>query len=155
MEAHPLNAMTLMRQLAQNGLQLDVELVCAAAGAAPGLSKLWPYSRTGNFVSDTRPTDAPADNPPLTIAVMPLIQLFEGREDLAQRRIFLMIDVEGCEPEVLAGADALLASGRVAAVVLEKSDHHAPAARWRAASPRHHLRTRTALLPWFRSGVNL
>ena len=49
MEAHPLNAMTLMRQLAQNGLQLDVELVCAAAGAAPGLSKLWPYSRMGNF----------------------------------------------------------------------------------------------------------
>ena len=125
--------MTLICQLAQNGLQLDVELVCAAAGAAPGLSKLWPHSTMGNFVSDTRPADAPADNPPLSVAVMPLTQLFEGREDLAPGRIFLKIDVEGYEPEVLAGVDALLASGRVAAVVLEKSDHHAPAARWTPA----------------------
>ena len=30
MLSHPLNAMTLMRQLAVNGLQLDIELVCAA-----------------------------------------------------------------------------------------------------------------------------
>ena len=162
MEAHPLNAMTLMCQLTQNGLQLDVEQVCAAAGAAPGLSKLWPYSTMGNFVSDTRPTDAPADNPPLNIAVMPLIQLFEGREDLAQRRIFLRIDVEGYEPEVLAGADAFLASGRVAAVVLEKSDHHAPAARWTAFEAMiaqleshgytvrwfPHLRLPCVLMPW-------
>ena len=122
--------MTMMRQLALNGLQLDIELVCSAAGAAPGLSKLWPYSTMGNFVSDERPADAPADNPPLTVAVMPLTQLFQGREDLARGRIFLKIDVEGYEPEVLSGADALLASGRVAAVVFEKSDHHAPAARW-------------------------
>ena len=132
MEAHPLNAMTMMRQLALNGLQLDVELVCAAAGARPSLSKLWPYSTMGNFVSDVRPQDAPADNPPLTVAVMPLDQLFDGRDDLAAGRIFLKVDVEGYEPEVLAGADALLASGRVAAIVFEKSDHHAPDERWAA-----------------------
>ncbi len=35
-EAYPLNAMTMMRQLALNGLQLDVELVCATAGAKVG-----------------------------------------------------------------------------------------------------------------------
>ena len=42
--------------------------------------------------------------------------------DLAEGRILLKIDVEGFEPEVLAGADNLLASGRVAALILEKSD---------------------------------
>lgn len=131
-EAHPLNAMTFMRQLAVNELQMDVELVCAAAGARAELVQLWPYSTMGNFVSATRPADAPEDNPPLTVPAVPLAQLFEGRPDLADGRIFLKIDVEGYEPEVMEGADALLASGRVAAVVFEKSDFHAPAPRWAA-----------------------
>jgi len=132
LEAHPLNAMTLMRQLALNGLQLDVELVCAAAGAKAGFSKLWPYSTMGNFVSAERPHDAPDDNPPLRVPVIPVDMLFAERDDLVEGRIFMKVDVEGYEPEVLAGADGLLASGRVAAVVFEKSDFYAEASRWRA-----------------------
>jgi FkbM family methyltransferase len=131
-EAHPLNAMTMMRQLALNGLQLDVELVSAAAGARSGLGKLWPYSTMGNFVSAERPADAPEDNPPLTVPIIPVDMLFAEREDIADGRIFLKVDVEGYEPEVIAGAEALLASGRVAAVVFEKSDFYATEERWSA-----------------------
>ena len=98
LEAHPLNAMTLMRQLALNGLQLDVELVCAAAGAKAGFSKLWPYSTMGNFVSAERPHDAPDDNPPLTVPVIPVDMLFAERDDLVEGRIFMKVDVEGYEP---------------------------------------------------------
>ncbi len=162
LEAHPLNAMTLMRQLALNGLQLNVELVCAAAGAEVGFSKLWPYSTMGNFVSASRPDDAPDDNPPLTVPVMPLNMLFAAREDLADGRIFLKVDVEGYEPEVLAGADQLLASGRVAAVVFEKSDFYAAEDRWRVFETmidrleRHgytirwfpHIHMPCVLMPW-------
>lgn len=162
LEAHPLNAMTLMRQLALNGLQLDVELVCAAAGAKAGFSKLWPYSTMGNFVSAERPHDAPDDNPPLTVPVIPVDMLFAERDDLADGRIFMKVDVEGYEPEVLAGADELLASGRVAAVVFEKSDFYAVAERWRAFEgmieqlEQHgftirwfpHIHLPCALIPW-------
>lgn len=162
LEAHPLNAMALMRQLALNGLQLDVELVCAAAGAKVGLSKLWPYTTMGNFVSAERPHDAPDDNPPLTVPIIPVDMLFAERDDLTDGRIFMKVDVEGYEPEVLAGADDLLASGRVAAVVFEKSDFYAAADRWRAFEgmieqlERHgytirwfpHIHLPCVLMPW-------
>jgi len=43
--------------------------------------------------------------------------LFETRPDLQNRRVFLKIDTDGMEAEVLAGARSLLESGRVAAVI--------------------------------------
>jgi len=86
----------------------------------------------------------------------------EQRTDLAEGRILLKIDVEGFEPEVLAGADTLLSSGRVAALVLEKSDFYATPERAPAFSAmierlqRHgyrirwfpHLHMPCALIPW-------
>ena len=128
-EPHPLNQLNFIRQLALNGLQHAVELVGAAAGAAPGLAKLWPYSTMGNFIAEHAPPDAPEDNPPLTVPVVPLDMLFDGRPDLEQGRVFAKIDVEGYEPAVVAGAARLLASGRAAALVLEKSDFYADPAR--------------------------
>jgi FkbM family methyltransferase len=124
-EPHPLNQLTLLRQLALNGQQHAIELVCAAAGAAPGLGKLWPYSTMGNFIAAHARADAPEDNPPLTVPIVPLDLLFAERPALAGRRVFLKIDVEGYEPEVVAGAARLLGSGQVAAAVLEKSDFYA------------------------------
>ena len=128
-EPHPLNLLTLLRQLALNGQQHAIELVCAAAGAAPGLGKLWPYSTMGNFIAEDRPADAPDDNPPLTVPIIPLDMLFAERPELADGRVFLKIDVEGFEPAVIAGAEHLLGTGRLAAVVLEKSDYYADPAR--------------------------
>lgn len=131
-EPHPLNILTLLRQLALNGRQHDVEVVCSACGAAPGLAQLWPFSTMGNYIAAERPKDAAGDNPPLTVPVTPLDTLLNDRPDLAGGRVFVKIDVEGYEPEVVAGAEGLLASGRVDALVIEKSDHHAAPERRRA-----------------------
>lgn len=124
-EPHPLNVLTLLRQLGLNGQQHAVELICAAVGAAAGFGKLWPYSTMGNFIAEHAPADAPKDNPPLTVPIVSLDMLFAARPDLADGRVFVKIDVEGYEPAVIAGAARLLASGRAAAVVLEKSDYYA------------------------------
>jgi len=128
-EPHPLNILTLLRQLALNGQQHAVELVSAAVGAAAGLGKLWPYSTMGNFIAEQAPADAPEDNPPLTVPIISLDMVVDGRTDLANGRLFLKIDVEGYEPAVIAGAERLLESGRAAAIVLEISDYYADPAR--------------------------
>lgn len=124
-EPHPLNVLTLLRQLGLNGQLHAVELICAAVGATAGFGKLWPYSTMGNFIAEHAPADAPKDNPPLTVPIVSLDMLFADRADLADGRVFVKVDVEGYEPPVIAGAARLLASGRVAAVVLEKSDYYA------------------------------
>ncbi len=116
----------------------------------------------GNFISKRRPDDALADNPPLTVPVVPLDMLFVDRPDLASGRIFMKIDVEGAEPDVLAGAEGLLASGRVAAITFEKSEFYAAEENWAAFEAmiarleRHgfsirwfpHLHLPCALIPW-------
>lgn len=161
-EPHPLNSLTLLRQLALNGRQHAVEIVCAAVGAAPGFGKLWPYSTMGNFIAEEAPADAPNDNPPLTVPIVSLDMLVEGRPELATGRIFVKVDVEGYEPAVIAGAERLLASGRVAALVLEKSDYYAAPDRHPAFTAmietlrRHgygihwfpHAHLPCALIPW-------
>jgi hypothetical protein len=43
---------------------------------------------------------------------------------LKWRRVILKIDVEGCELEVLTGAQQLFAAGNVAAVIWEKAVFH-------------------------------
>lgn len=149
-EPHPLNVLALLRQLALNGQLHNVEVVCSAAGAAPGFGKLWPFSTMGNFIAAERPDDAPDDNPPLTVPVMPLDDLLTDRSELGEARILMKIDVEGYEPDVIAGAEKLLASGRVAAVILEKSDFYAPPDRWRAfEAMADRLREHGYALFWF------
>jgi hypothetical protein len=76
----------------------------------------------GNFISMERPEAAWADNPPLTVPILSLDMFVEQRPDLSSGRIMMKVDVEGYEPEVMAGADVLLSSGRVGAIVFEKSD---------------------------------
>jgi hypothetical protein len=55
----------------------------------------------------------------ITVPVVALDRLVAERADLGERRTFIKVDVEGFEPEVLAGARELLESGRVATVVWE------------------------------------
>ncbi|MEM9683472.1 MAG: FkbM family methyltransferase [Pseudomonadota bacterium] len=130
LEPHPINVLTLLNQLSRNGQLHAVEIVCSAAGAEPALGKLWPFSTMGNFIAAERPDDAPDDNPPLTVPVLPLDMVADERPDLAKGGTIIKIDVEGYEPDVIAGADRLLGSGRVKAVIFEKSDFYAAPDRW-------------------------
>ena len=115
----------------------------------------------GNFVSAERPADA-FEEPAAKRSILSLDMFVDQRADLAEGRILLKIDVEGFEPEVLAGADNLLASGRVAALILEKSDFYATPERapvFQAMIERleghgyrirwfPHLHMPSALIPW-------
>lgn len=130
LEPHPLNVLTLLNQLARNGQLHAVEIVSSAAGAAPGFGRLWPFSTMGNFISADRPDGAPDDNPPLTVPILPLDMLAEDRPELTAGGTIVKIDVEGYEPDVVEGADRLLGSGGVKAVIFEKSDFYAAPDRW-------------------------
>ena len=146
-EPHPLNVLSMLRQMGLNGLQNDIELVFCAAGAAADFGKLWPFSTMGNFLSEDRPKDAWADNPPLNVPILPLDLFIEKRADLSSGRIMLKVDVEGFEPEVMAGAEGLLASGRIAAVTFEgmvrQLKGHGFRIYWFP-----HLHLPCALIPW-------
>ena len=131
-EPHPLNALEMLRQVVRNGLQNDIDLVCCAAGAAPGIGKLWPSSSMGNFLSADRPEDVFSDNPALNVAILPLDMYVRERSDFSTGRIMVKVDVEGFEPDVMAGMDGLLAEGRIKAMSFEKSEAYAAPDRWRA-----------------------
>jgi FkbM family methyltransferase len=149
-EPHPLNALSALRQFGQNGLQNEIELICSAVGREPSFGKLWPFSTMGNFISTERPEAAWADNPPLTVPILSLDMFVEQRPDLASGRIMMKVDVEGYEPEVMAGADGLLSSGRVGAIVFEKSDAYVEPLRRQAFDQMiERLRAHGYRIRWF------
>jgi FkbM family methyltransferase len=150
-EPHPLNVLTLIHQLALNQRQHDVEVVCAACGAAPAIEKLWPFSSMGNFLSASRPDGVADDNPPLTVPIVPLDMLLENRPEIATGgKVMIKVDVEGFEPEVVTGATKLLGSGQVAAIVLEKGESFAAPERWAAFDAMTRiLRDHGFTLRWF------
>ena len=83
----------------------------------------------GNFISDERPKEASADNPPLNVPILPLDLFIDKRPDLSSGRLMVKVDVEGFEPEVMAGMEGLLASGRIAAIAFEQSEFYADPVR--------------------------
>ena len=149
-EPHPLNALSALRQFGHNGLQNEIELICSAVGREPSFGKLWPFSTMGNFISAERPEAAWGDNPPLTVPILSLDMFIEQRPDLSSGRIMMKVDVEGYEPEVMAGADGLLSSGRVGAIVFEKSDAYVEPVRRQALNQMiNRLRAHGYRIRWF------
>jgi FkbM family methyltransferase len=127
-EPHPLNVQQLMRGVAANRLGELVEIVPAAAGAAPGLARLAFNSTMGHSLleNDQRRTTGT----PLRVPVVSIDQLLAERRDLAGAKLVIKIDVEGFEPEVLEGARKTLESGRVKLLVWERGhDYRVPERR--------------------------
>ena len=118
-EAHPGNIGHLMRGVTGNGLGDAVEVLAVAAGAEPGTAPLMFNSTMGHSLYGLGIPEGARQLGKVTVAVLPLDLLLAERPDLADRRVVLKIDVEGFEPEVIAGAGRLLDSGRVAAVIWE------------------------------------
>ncbi|MCU0838603.1 MAG: class I SAM-dependent methyltransferase [Rhodospirillales bacterium] len=118
-EPHPTNVLQLLRCIAGNDLNEGIEVVASAVGATAGTAPLHFNSTMGHSLRGLGlPPGAPSLGA-LTVGVTTLDSLLAERPHLAGRRLILKIDVEGFEPEVIAGADRLLASGRVAAVIWE------------------------------------
>lgn len=118
-EPHPLNVQHLLAAVAGNGLAETVEIVAAAAGERTGTAPLVFNTTMGHSLFGLgHPAGAPRLGS-LTVPMLPLDSLVAEREPLAGRRLIVKIDAEGYEPEVLAGARAVLESGRVAVLIWE------------------------------------
>ncbi len=95
----------LRAMLALNGLGGRVEIRAVAAGAAPGTTRF----STGRGTTNRAAADGAAEVPVATLDVMT-----GGAAPL-----LLKVDVEGGEPEVLAGTTGLLAGNTLKAAILE------------------------------------
>lgn len=120
-EPHPLNAAQLLKSIDANELRGQIELVPAAAGAARGMGILRCVSSMGHTL------DANASRPgalALHVPVVPLDDLVFAEPASQGRSVFMKVDVEGYELEVLRGARRLLSSGCVQAIMWEKGDSY-------------------------------
>lgn len=118
-EAHPTNVIQLLRAVNENRLTERIEVISAAAGAEGGTAPLVFNSTMGHSLHGLGLPDGAPKLGRVTVAVLTLDRILAERPALHGRRVFLKIDVEGFEPEVIAGAGGLLASGRLAAVIWE------------------------------------
>lgn len=105
-EPQPYNCERLMTNAAANGFQ-NIHVVCAAAGPSPGTVYL--RQQAGTDKARLTLTGEGVNDTGLTFEV-PVVTLDDlaARHDLQRVRL-LKVDVEGFEPEVLAGAHRLLA----------------------------------------------
>ncbi len=116
-EPEPENQRHLQGWIIRNGVAPEVTVVAAAAGASEGTATFARNSTMGHAVAS-----AGAESPfgSFTARMTTLDTLLLQHPRLQGRRTLLKIDVEGHEPEVIEGASALIASGRVEAIIWER-----------------------------------
>lgn len=112
-EPDAVNAARLSAFAAGNGLAHVIETVVAGCADKPGRGRVKPGGNSSMGFSV-----APEQNGPL--ALVSIDSLLAERPALQGKRSFVKIDVEGLEPVVVAGMEGLMASGRVAAIILER-----------------------------------
>ena len=115
-EPAPDNLRQLAASIAANGMGQRIAIVPAALGAASGKARLrlTRGSMGYRLAADDTGTGA------IDVDVFSLDDLLAQFPQHDQRRVVLKIDVEGQEAEVLAGAQKLLASGRLRLIIWEK-----------------------------------
>lgn len=116
-EPEPENLQGLRAAVRHNGLDHQIEIVAAAAGEAGGSAPLVLNTSMGHSLFGV--SGVPAGQPAVTVPIITLDTLLPRIARSRGGRVYLKIDTEGYEPRVLAGAGALLGSGRVAAILWE------------------------------------
>lgn len=117
-EAHPENAARLFKGVAVNKLQQQIEVFACAVGARTALAPIAFNTTMGHGLLPTLGRSRAAGI--LQVPVMAIDEILSKRSDLDQRPVVVKIDVEGLEPEVIAGMAKLIASGRVKLIIWEK-----------------------------------
>ncbi|CAA6605879.1 TPR repeat protein [Rhodospirillaceae bacterium LM-1] len=112
-EADATNAARLNEWAAANGLAHMIETVVAGCADKPGQGRLEAGGNSSMGFSV-------APDPKGALRLVSIDSLLAERPSLQGMRCFVKIDVEGLEPEVVAGMKGLLASGQVAAIILER-----------------------------------
>jgi FkbM family methyltransferase len=118
------NAALMRNWVDENGLASSIEIVVAGCADKPGRGRLLAggNSSMGFSVRADEAGGLPLESVDSLLAKRPALQ---------KKRCIVKIDVEGLEPEVVAGMQGLVKSGRVAAIILERGrDYDAePAAK--------------------------
>jgi FkbM family methyltransferase len=113
-EPLPANVERLKEWIEHNSLEERIEPIEAAVADKPGFGHLLTESSMGHRLAGPVSAEAGA------VSVVTLDDLLEQRPQLAERRIWAKIDVEGFEPEAVAGLKRHLDAGRVAGLILER-----------------------------------
>lgn len=119
-EPDPTNAGILLKNIDNNRLREKASVVCAACGDDFDLAPLvtnssMMHSIHGVGLKRQGFTRGPAH----WVSVISLDSALARFPGASGRRVILKIDAEGFEPRVIAGAKALLRSGRVAMIIWE------------------------------------
>jgi FkbM family methyltransferase len=118
-EPDPANASILFRNVAENRLVNKIAVVSAACGDTSDLAPLVANSTMMHSIRGVGLKPPFARGPSKWVPVVTLDEALTRFPQAASRRIVLKVDAEGFEPQVLAGAAAMLRSGRVAMIVWE------------------------------------
>ena len=135
-EPHPANAARLRKNLALNPAA-RVTLEQAAAGRRAGTAQL---TSEGEGTDFHRIVAGGSSAGTVEVPVLTLDELAERRA--IDRIDVLKLDVEGYEPEALAGAERLLAGGRIGTIICELNDKLLARVGWDAQRLEQHLRER-------------
>ena len=119
-EPDPTNAGILLKNIAGNGMRETASVVCAACGDNFDLA---PLVTNSSMMHSIRGVGLKGPNfpqgPAHWVSVISLDSALTRFPAASNRRVILKIDAEGFEPNVIAGAKALLGSGRVAMIIWE------------------------------------
>jgi FkbM family methyltransferase len=126
-EPELMNAVVLTENVARNKLA-NVTVVCAACGDEQRLAPLVTNSSMRHCIAGA---DARFDGrtPSKWVPLVTLDRVLDTLHSDGARRIIIKIDAEGFEPNIVAGAAALLRSGRVALILWEYSEAFAEGPR--------------------------
>jgi FkbM family methyltransferase len=126
-EPELMNAVVLTENVARNKLA-NVTVVCAACGDEQRLAPLVTNSSMRHCIAGA---DARFDGrtPSKWVPLVTLDRALDNLHNGGTRRVIIKIDAEGFEPNIVAGAAALLRSGRVALILWEYSEAFAAGPR--------------------------
>ncbi len=117
------NVERLRKAIAVNRLGDQIEVVAKAVGDKLGQAAMGPQSTMGHNIVAVSDGDQPPridDDKAEVVALTTIDHELDQRPAMAHGRVFMKIDVEGFEPEVIAGAARLIRSGRVSAIAWER-----------------------------------
>jgi FkbM family methyltransferase len=121
-EPDPTNAGILFHNILANGVAEAAQAVCAACGEGDYLAPLVTNSSMMHSIRGVGLKPPYLRGPSLWVSVVAVDGALEAFPQDAGRRVILKVDAEGLEPQVLAGADRLLAAGRAPLVVWERGE---------------------------------
>ncbi len=123
------NVASLEDAIRRNGVTEQIRVARVAAGAADGNISLRHNTSMGHHVFSDAAAAGPGSSTVVQLTLDTLVAHAMGGGDAPAGRIWMKIDVEGRELDVLRGAKGLIDSGRVFGILWEYMVHDRPSPR--------------------------